>query len=330
MRIAVLGAGSWGTALAALVADAGHRGRLWGRDERAIAAMAERRENVRYLPGRVLGPGLLVTADFEAAVGGAELVVLALPTVAVRDTAARLGPLLAPDAIVLCAAKGIEAHSGLTLDRVLTESVPGRPTALLSGPTFAVEVARGLPTAVVVASRDCAAAAMVQTALGSAQLRVYTSDDVIGVAVGGAIKNVIAIAAGCADGLGFGANARAALITRGLAEMGRLAVRLGGNPATLAGLAGLGDLVLTCTGELSRNRRVGLALAAGEDLAVMLARLGQVVEGIQTAHIAANLARRLAIEMPITDQVDAVLRGRRTPGEAVSQLLTRAPRAESG
>ena len=224
---------------------------------------------------------------------GAELVVLAVPTASVRQVAvaSRPGPPPA-SAILVCASKGLEEQTRLTLDQVLAQAVPAAPVVLFSGPTFAVEIARGLPAAAVVAGRDPAATGTVQRALASDAFRVYTTDDVAGVAVGGALKNVIAIAAGCADGLGFGHNARAGLITRGLHEMGRLATRLGGDPLTLAGLAGLGDLVLTCTGELSRNRKVGLALAAGEPLPSIIARLGHVAEGVYTARIAAALAER--------------------------------------
>jgi glycerol-3-phosphate dehydrogenase (NAD(P)+) len=201
---------------------------------------------------------------------------------------------------------------------------------LLSGPTFALELAAGLPAAAVAASTDVEAASLVQGTFAGGRLRVYTTEDVVGVAIGGALKNVIAIAAGCCDGLGFGSNARAALVTRGLHEIGRLATRLGGNPLTLAGLAGLGDLVLTCTGELSRNRRVGLALAAGEPLAAITARLGQVAEGVQTALQAEQLARKLGVEMPITTQVAALVSGRRSPRDAVADLLSREQGPERG
>lgn len=330
VRIAVLGAGSWGTALAAMVADAGHEARLWGRDRARLEETAACRENPRYLPGRALGPSVHVLTELEEAVPDAELVVLALPSASVREVAERLRPMVAEDAVVVCASKGLEVGSRLTLDRVLAEVLPGARITLLSGPTFAVEIARGLPAAAVVAARDPRAAAAAQKAFASAVFRVYTSEDVTGVALGGALKNVIAVAAGCADGLGFGSNARAALITRGLSEMSRLALRLGGDPLTLAGLAGLGDLVLTCTSDLSRNRTVGLALAAGEPLVSITARLGHVAEGVQTAHSAAELARELDVDMPITMQVAAVLAGQRTPHDAVADLLARQSRAERG
>jgi glycerol-3-phosphate dehydrogenase (NAD(P)+) len=329
MVIAVLGAGAWGTALAGLVADLGHVTRLWARDGHHLEQIAGARENRRYLPGRKLPEALALEPDLAAAVAGARVVLLATPTASIRGLGVEVAEVCAPDAIVVCAAKGLEQQTRQTLDRVLDQAIPGRPVALLSGPTFAAEVARGLPTAAVVASRHQAAAEEVQRALASEAFRVYTSDDVVGVAVGGALKNVIAIAAGCADGLGMGGNTRAALITRGLAEMGRLATRLGGNPLTLAGLAGLGDLVLTCTGELSRNRRVGLGLAAGRPLATIIRGLGHVAEGVYTARIAAALAGELAIDMPITRAVVGLLEGV-SPRDVVASLLARESRPERG
>ena len=330
MNVAVIGSGAWGTALAVLAAEAGHETRLWARRASLAVEIAADRENRRYLPGRKLDPRISVTADLAVAAGGARLVVLALPSPSVREIGERLAGIAPAGAIVVCASKGFEEPSGATLDEVLGEAMPGHPIVLLSGPTFAVEIARGLPAAAVVASRSAEAAAAVQAALAIESFRIYTSEDVAGVAVGGALKNVIAIAAGCADGLGFGNNARAALITRGLNEMGRLAARKGGDPLTLAGLAGLGDLVLTCTGELSRNRRVGLALAAGESLTDIVARLGQVAEGIDSARIAQALALRLGVDMPITTQVAAVLAGTRTAREAVADLLSRESGSERG
>lgn len=330
MKVAVLGAGSWGTALATMAAEAGLGTTLWGRSADQVALIARDRENQRYLPGRRLPSSLLITPDLAEAVAGASLVVLALPTATIREVAERARPALATGAVAVCASKGLEAHSHLTLDRVLAEALPGTAVALLSGPTFAFEIARGLPAAAVVAARDPEAASQVQQAFSSELFRVYTTEDVTGVAVGGALKNVIALAAGCSDGLGFGNNARAALITRGLHEMGRLAVRLGGDPLTLAGLAGLGDLVLTCTGELSRNRQVGLALAEGRPLDSITAQLGHVAEGVGTARIGAELADKLGVDMPITTQVATVLAGKRTAREAVADLLSRESRAERG
>lgn len=330
MRIAVLGAGSWGTALAILLSEGGHEVTLWGRDAAALEELRARRENRRYLPGRRLPEALRLSPAVAEAVAGAELVLLALPTASVRQVAAEVAPAVAPGGVLVCASKGLEEGTLLTLDQVIAQVIPRAPVVLLSGPTFALEIAAGLPAAAVAASSDGPSAARVQRAFGGGRLRVYTTEDVVGVAIGGALKNVIAIAAGCSDGLGFGSNARAALVTRGLHEIGRLATRLGGNPLTLAGLAGLGDLVLTCTGELSRNRKVGLALAAGEPLAAITARLGQVAEGVPTAHLADQLARRLAVEMPITTQVAALVAGRRAPRDAVADLLSREQGPERG
>jgi glycerol-3-phosphate dehydrogenase (NAD(P)+) len=333
VRIAVLGAGSWGTALARLLATGGPAARdvrLWGRPGATLAALIAGRENPRYLPGRPVPPSVLITPELAVAVAGAELLVVALPAASVRAVAAQAARAGAEAVLVACASKGLEEATHLTLDRVLEEELPSARIVLLSGPTFAVEIARELPAAAVAASRDASAASTVQAVFGSPRFRVYTSADVVGVAIGGALKNVIAIAAGCADGLGFGHNARAALITRGLNELGRLAVCLGGDPLTLAGLAGLGDLVLTCTGELSRNRRVGMALATGEPLPAITSRLGQVAEGVGTARIAVELAEKLGVDMPITRAVAAVLDGRLTAQTAVAELLARELGAERG
>jgi glycerol-3-phosphate dehydrogenase (NAD(P)+) len=330
MRIAVLGAGSWGTALAILLAEAGHEVALWGRDPQTMGELARLRENLRYLPGHRLPPTARVTSALAEAVAGASMAVLATPSPHIREIAGRAAAALPGDAVLVCASKGLEEGTHLTLDRVIEAAAPDHPVVLLSGPTFAVEIAAGLPAAAVAASRDLAAAAAVQRVIGGERLRLYTTEDVVGVAVGGALKNVIAIAAGCSDGLGFGHNARAALITRGLHEIGRLATRLGANPLTLSGLAGLGDLVLTCTGALSRNRRVGLALAAGELLGAITTRLGQVAEGIQTAHQASALAAELGIEMPVTAQVTSLLAGTQTARAAVAALLAREQGHERG
>jgi glycerol-3-phosphate dehydrogenase (NAD(P)+) len=333
VSVAVLGAGAWGTALAATLNDRGQDTRLWGRGDNVQHMQAER-ENKSYLPGHHLPPEILVTADLQEAIAGCDLVVLALPSASIRSVcqtiATEVGGALSAQAVVVCASKGLEEQTHLTMDAVIAEVLPKAPVALLSGPTFAVEVAAGLPAAVVVASKDPAAATAVQQALAGERLRAYTTEDVAGVAIGGALKNVMAIAAGCADGLGFGHNARAALITRGLHEMGRLAARMGGNPLTLAGLAGLGDLILTCTGDLSRNRNVGLALARGESLSAVTARLKHVAEGIGTAHTAHALATRLGVDMPITGQVAALVAGTKTARAAVADLLARESGPERG
>lgn len=326
MRVAVLGAGAWGSALAALLADTGHDVLLWDRDGAVVDRLRSTREHPYLgirLPARVS-----VVSHVAEAVERRELLVVATPSEGVRDTVVAARPVLTPGAVVVCASKGLEAGSRATMEEVIRQSLPGAPVALLSGPTFAKEIASGLPAAVVAAAREAPIALAVQRAFSSERLRVYTTDDVVGVAIGGALKNVVAIAVGVSDGLGFGDNARAALITRGLSEMGRLAVKLGAHPLTMAGLAGLGDLVLTCTGDLSRNRQVGLALARGDSLPEVLARLGQVAEGTTTAQTAASLADELGVELPITARVAAVLSGGESPREAVSALLARDPRAE--
>lgn len=326
MRVAVLGAGAWGSALASLLADGGHEVRLWDRDPVVVDRLRSTREHA-YLGIRLPARVSLVSRVAEAA-EQRELLVVATPSEGVRDAVGAARPVLAAGTVIVCASKGLEAGSRATMEEVIRQSVPEVPVALLSGPTFAKEIAQGLPAAVVAAARETGVALSVQRAFSSERLRVYTTDDVVGVAIGGALKNVVAIAVGVADGLGFGDNARAALITRGLSEMGRLAVKLGAHPLTMAGLAGLGDLVLTCTGDLSRNRQVGLALARGDLLPEVLARLGQVAEGTTTAQTAASLAEEIGVELPITARVAAVLDGRESPKEAVSALLARDPRAE--
>jgi glycerol-3-phosphate dehydrogenase (NAD(P)+) len=326
MRVAVLGAGAWGCALAALLDAAGHEVALWEIEPELAERLGKNRQQA-YLGIRI-APSIDVTPDLARAIREREMIVLATPSEYVRSTMGAAAAYLGGDVVLACATKGLEMGTRLTMDRVIGEAIPGGRVALLSGPTFAKEIAAGLPGAVVAASHDQAAASSVQQAFSCRRLRVYTTDDVVGVALGGALKNVVAIAAGVSDGLGFGENARAALITRGLSEMGRLAVRMGAHPLTMAGLAGLGDLVLTCTGDLSRNRQVGLALARGETLPDVMHRLGQVAEGVGTAQTAGDLAAELGVEMPITTSVAAVLRGQMAPHEAVSELLSRDFRAE--
>jgi glycerol-3-phosphate dehydrogenase (NAD(P)+) len=328
--VAVLGGGAWGTVLAVLAAQHGHRVALWEVDAAAAAALTRDRANARSVPGLRLPDGVFVTTDLAAAVGGRALVVVAVPSETVRATMAAARAALVPGVVVACASKGLEPETHATMAAVIAEAAPGARVVLLSGPTFAQEIAAGLPAAAVAASGDASAAEFVRAAVGSERFRIYTSDDVTGVAVGGALKNVIAIAVGCCDGFALGANARAALITRGLAEMQRLAVRLGAHPLTMSGLAGIGDLVLTCTGELSRNRQVGLALARGEALPEIVARLGHVAEGIGTSRTARALAAKLCVEMPITTAVAATLHDGRPARDAVSDLLARDLRPERG
>ena len=328
-RVAVLGAGSWGTALALLLARNGHDVRLWGHDPEEVAPLCRERENRRYLPGVPFPARLNAGADLVEALAGVELVLVAVPSHAYGATLVRLWPLLPATAGFAWATKGLEHGSGRFLHEV-TLDVLGRdrPTAVISGPSFAVEVACGLPTAVTVAAWDVAHARRVAAVLHGSNLRAYTSSDVIGVELGGAVKNVLAIAAGIADGLGFGANARAALITRGLAEMVRLGVAVGGQRETFMGLAGIGDLVLTCTDDQSRNRRFGLAIGCGDSAEVASAAIGQVVEGAATVREIRRLARRHGVELPITEQVDAALYHGQSPRRAVENLLARDPKPE--
>ncbi len=331
MEIAVIGAGSWGTALAKGLADQGHTVTLWGHTPDHATEIQQQRENRRYLPGAMLPPTLTATSDLEAAVRDKPVVVSVVPSHTVRDVLGRAGKVMAPEAITISASKGIEQQSLATMDEVLKEVLPGKlgtRLAFLSGPSFAREVGQGLPTAVVMASRDRHVAEEAAQLFRAERFRVYTSDDVPGVELGGALKNVMAIAAGVADGLGLGANARAAMITRGLAEISRLAVRKGANPLTLAGLAGMGDLVLTCTGDLSRNRSVGIALGRGEKLADILAGMSQVAEGVKTTKSAHDLANRLGVEMPITHSMYRLLYEDLPAFEVLIELLGRAPKHE--
>jgi glycerol-3-phosphate dehydrogenase (NAD(P)+) len=327
--VAVVGAGSWGTALAIVLARNGARVRLWGRDATQLAAMAECRCNQRYLPDVALPDGLEPCADLREAVSRCGYVLLAVPSHAFRDTLNTIGGWLAPGARLAWATKGLEPGSRKLLHQVVRETLGAEvPVAIISGPTFAREVARGLPTAVTVAASDEATAGHFARLLHDPTLRPYTSTDLVGVEIGGAVKNVLALAAGIADGLGFGANTRAALITRGLAEMMRLGAALGGQPETFMGLTGLGDLVLTCTDDQSRNRRVGLALGRGVPLDEAIAQVGQAVEGVKSAPEVHQLARSLGVEMPITEQVCRVVLDGVPPQEAVQALLTREPKPE--
>ena len=327
--IAVLGAGSWGTALALLLARNGRRVLLWGRDPAIMHAAAQQRRNPRYLSDRTLPDNLEPTSDIEQAAGAVRDILITVPSSAFRVTLQTIKPLLRTDARVLWATKGLEQGSYSLLHQVVEEVLGNAiPTAVISGPSFASEVAKGLPTAITVASLDAGFAKDIVRAFHSGTFRAYTSDDVIGVEIGGALKNVLAIAAGISDGLGFGANARAALVTRGLAEMVRLGVALGGRRETLMGLSGLGDLILTCTDNQSRNRRLGLALGQGQTLEQALQSIDQVVEGVQTAREVYELARSHGVDMPIANQVYAVLYAGLAPRDAVSLLLERAQKPE--
>ncbi|NMG44510.1 NAD(P)H-dependent glycerol-3-phosphate dehydrogenase [Aromatoleum toluvorans] len=327
-RIAVFGAGAWGTALA-LAFAARHRVILWGRDATHVETLAATRQNARYLPDVPLPASLELTADFETAARGADLHLVVTPLAGLRDTAGKLNR-LQPGTPLIWACKGLEAGTGRLPHEIIREELgPDAPCGVLTGPSFAAEVARGMPTAVTLAASDLDFAQEWVRNLHQPHLRIYANTDVVGAEIGGAIKNVLAIAAGVSDGMGFGLNARAALITRGLAEIARLATAVGGRADTLMGLAGMGDLILTCTGDLSRNRRVGLALAQGKTLADILAELGHVAEGVSTARAVASLAARHGVEMPLCAAVDTLLHDNRLgPREVVEQLLSREPRQE--
>lgn len=330
-KVAVVGAGSWGTALANLLARKGVPTVLWSHEADVAEAIEREHRNPRYLSEVPLDPRLRATPVMAEAVRGAEVVVSVSPSHVVRPVMAEAARDMRPDALVVSASKGIEVETLETMDVVL-EGVLPREAALgatyLSGPSFALEVGLGQPTAVTIASRSSRSAQRAQELFQTEYFRAYTSSDVVGVEIGGALKNVIAIAAGVAEGLGFGNNTRAALITRGLAEITRLGVALGANPLTFAGLAGMGDLILTCTGALSRNRSVGLELGEGRKLPEILAGMTQVAEGVRTARSAHDLACRQGIEMPIVDAVHAVLFEELEPRIAVERLMLREPKAE--
>jgi len=324
MKVAILGAGAWGTALA-ISLGANHPVRLWSRH--GADAIARERSSP-YLPGARLPDAVEVGGDLAAAIAGVDLALIVTPTAGLRETSSALAR-LAPDLPVLWACKGFESSSGRLPHEIVAETLPlALSVGALSGPSFAQEVALGLPTALTIASRDGDFAAATAIALNSPRLRIYSSADLVGVELGGALKNVIAIAAGIADGLELGRNARAALITRGLAEMVRLGEAMGGSAETFMGLTGLGDLVLTCTGDLSRNREVGIRLAKGRTLEAVLGELGHVAEGVHSARSALACSQRMGVEMPITEAVCAVLFGGEAPLIAVQRLLSRDPKAE--
>jgi glycerol-3-phosphate dehydrogenase (NAD(P)+) len=327
--VSVLGAGSWGTALAIHLARSGRSVRLWARDGDLVEQMRRTRTNSAYLAGVELPPAVTPESSLSRALAGAAFVVAAVPSHGLRGVMREAAPLISSEAVIVSATKGIEADTLRRMSQVVAEETHGRhAVVVLSGPSFASEVARGLPTAVLAASTDTVAAVRVQEQFRGPGLRLYVSDDVAGVEIGGALKNVIAIAAGAVEGLGLGHNAMAALITRGLAEISRLACAEGGRRDTLAGLSGLGDLVLTCTGNLSRNRHVGLELGRGRRLADVLNELKMVAEGVRTTAAAVELGARHGIELPITAQMAAVLDGRSSPREGVESLMGRPQRAE--
>ena len=325
MKVAVLGAGAWGTAISCVLAKRMHV-RLWARDAGLARTMREARRNERYLPGFSLPPSVLVTDELGDAVSGADLVLAATPVAGLRDLLAKI-PSANGGVVWLC--KGFEEGTGAMPHRIAAETLGrGARFGALSGPSFAEEVARGLPCALTLASFDGTFAREAAERLHGGRMRVYYTTDLVGVEIGGAVKNVMAIAAGISDGLGLGLNARAALITRGLAEIARLGAALGAQPETVMGLAGVGDLILTATGDLSRNRRVGLELAQGRPLAAILRDLGHIAEGVRSAKEVARLAAERGVDMPVSEAVNAVLAAEVSPAEAVERLLAREPKME--
>lgn len=331
MRVTVLGSGSFGTALANILAVNADEVFVWGREPRVIAALNEKHQNVDYLPGIELSPRIRGTLSLEESLRGSELVVVAIPSQATRQVMSRACEFLPPNIPIVTVAKGIENDTLLTMTEVLEDALPEQfhPwLAVLSGPSFAKELALRMPTVVTVASNWEKVALRIQKILHTDTFRTYTSKDVVGVQMGGALKNVIAIATGMADGLGLGHNAQSAIITRGLAEIARIAVHRGANPLTLSGLSGMGDLVLTCTGELSRNRRVGLELGRGRPLGDILGDMNQVAEGVKTAKSARDLELKTGLELPICHQVFCIAYEGKNPKQAVMELMTRQPRSE--
>ena len=329
-RIAILGAGSWGTALAIVLSRAArpHEIFLWTRDANHAQSISRSKENRKYLPQVNVPAAIRITHGMGEALRGASIVIGAMPSAHARKVYSAAADAITADAVIVSATKGLEPATHARMSEVIASTIPAARVAVLSGPSFALEVAKGSPTAVVIAASDPALATDLQEQFAAPNFRLYTNDDVLGVELAGAMKNVIAIAAGTCQGLGLGANTLAALITRGLAEMGRLAGALGARPETLSGLAGLGDLVLTCNGALSRNRHVGMELAKGGPLSPILAGMTGVAEGVDTAKPLIDLAREHNVDLPITTQVDAILRGDRNPRAAIREIMERPQKKE--
>lgn len=330
MKIGVVGAGSWGTTLANLLANRGHEATLWAREPEVVDSINRDHVNALFLSDAPLAPSLRASNDIADVVRGKDLIVSAAPSHAVREVSSQVASALngAGAPIVVSVSKGLETDSLKTMSEVLKETMPGARITALSGPSFATEVYQRQPTAVVVASPDDEAARVVQAAFRTEFFRVYTSSDLCGVEIGGSLKNVIAIAAGLLEGMGLGNNPRAALVTRGLAEISRMGQALGASPLTFAGLAGMGDLILTATGALSRNRSLGIELAKGRSLQEVLAERRTVAEGVKTAKAALALGQRRGVELPITEQVERILWEGKRPEQAVRDLMEREPKAE--
>lgn len=327
-EIAVLGAGSWALGLSILLNDNGHHVTIWSAVPDEIRLLQEKRENPKYLPGIRISEQIDLTCDLGQAINGCDCIVMAVASKFTRETAAKLKGLIKDGTIIVNVAKGIESGSLLTLSEIIREELPSAKVCVLSGPSHAEEVAQHMPTLVTVAGNDGAAAAYLQTLFASPRFRVYTSEDVLGIEIGGALKNVIALAAGMGDGLGYGDNVKAALITRGITEIARLAIRMGANPETLYGLSGMGDLIVTCDSMHSRNRRAGILIGQGKTMEEAIEEVHMVVEGIVSAKAALSLAKKYKVEMPIIEQVNRVLFEGLDPGEAVDQLMMRDLKAE--
>ena len=334
-RITIIGAGAWGTGLAIVLGRGGrHEISLWVHETEVVESISSRRVNELFLPGQIIPHSVIPTHDLADALAGAGIVVSVMPSQHCRRLFEKMHPYLRSDMLIVSATKGLEEKTLMRMTAVIADVVNGKQGGVrigaLSGPSFAREVARGDPTAITMASKDCELAETVQREFSDPRFRVYTNDDVVGVELGGALKNIIAIAAGVCDGLGLGHNSIAALITRGLAEITRLVVACGGRQETMSGLAGLGDLVLTCTGGLSRNRSVGMELGQGRKLAEIIAGMrGAVAEGVFTTGAAVELAHREGIEMPITEQMHAILHQGKSPREAIHDLMTRSAKSET-
>src|SRR5579871_5576289 len=336
MNLAIIGGGSWGTALSIVLAPRFEQVRLWAHEADVVQRIIAYRENHLFLPGFQIPANVEPTPYLRAAVEGSDIIAGVMPSSHARRLYSQMLPFIQPSARVVSATKGLEQHTLLRMSEVIQDVFRGYfaehsmpRVAALSGPTFAKEVARGDPTAVVIAAQDAELAASIQREFSGPRFRLYTSNDPVGVELGGALKNVIAIGAGVCHGLGLGGNSIAALVTRGLAEITRLSVAMGANPSTLAGLAGLGDLVLTCTGDLSRNRRVGIELARDRPLQEIVSSMTMVAEGVETTSAAVELAHKFGVDMPITEQMDCILRGKRSPLAAIRELMERTLKSES-
>lgn len=328
-NVGVLGAGSWGTALSVLLSDNGHQVSIWSIDENEVSMLNEKREHELKLPGVKLPEDIIITGDLEAAVRGKDFLVLAVPSPFTRGTARKMKPYVADGQIIVDVAKGIEESTLMTLSRQIEQEIPQADVAVLSGPSHAEEVGRKLPTTCVVGAKSKKTAEYLQSAFISNVFRVYTSPDILGIELGGSLKNVIALAAGIADGLGYGDNTKAALITRGIAEIARLGVKMGGKIETFSGLTGIGDLIVTCASVHSRNRRAGCLIGQGMSMQEAMDEVKMVVEGVYSAKAAAKLAREYGVSMPIVEEVNAVLFEGKSPAEAVNELMTRESRSEN-